>query len=349
MIIKKNSISVHCSYFGDNYGDTLFVVEMLKFLESTGVDAQDVCLPFASERVVSQVGLVKKGFVNFLRSEKVIFAGGGYFGEPSKGKLFWNLRFLLRHGVVILGSLLLNKKVIVTGVGVGPISSSINRFLIRSLFNRATRVLVRDKDSLAFSVNTLGVKKCELSSDPIISSAINTKFITQNKDIKNVGIHLPMLVDSVALQTMAKELKHLQDKYNFQYVVFLDFYKPNFNNLIEKHLVQLNVRYTNFQYDGVKSLSTTLGNFDFVITTKLHVGIVTTSYGIPAFSLYVHTKTPKYYNLIKKGNWCKAFYDFEEGDFERFINSIKNDIVVNIPKDVINSSKDNYLVIKDWL
>jgi len=349
--MKKNKelLSVHCSYFGDNFGDTLFAVEMVRFLLNQGIERDSIVLPFSSTRALEQSGVHKSGLLNFLVSKKVIFAGGGYFGEPESKKLLWNLRFLKRHGLVILGSLLLNKKIIVSGVGVGPISLRFNRYLIRKLFNKASKVIVRDPESFLYCKDVLKITNCKLGSDPIISTAIEKKVQSQVSQQKTIGVHLPMLKDSDELYAMAKELSVLQKNNDINYIVFLDFYKPSFNNIIEHHLNEKNVKFDKFSYDGTSSLEVLLSKLDGVITTKLHVGIVSTSLSIPAFSLYVHSKTPKYYKLIEKSSWCKKFTDYQYGDFGSFFDSVLDGERVCIPKDVVNKSLVNYVEISSWL
>lgn len=351
MFLKKKYISVHCSYYGDNFGDTLFAVEMSNFLQNEGINKEDIVFPFSSKRAMEQSNVSNRGLWKFLRSSKIIFAGGGYFGEPSTGKLLWNLRFLKRHGFIILLSIIFNKEIIVTGVGVGPISYLFNRYLIKKLFNKASTVVVRDPDSLKYTQNYLGIEKCILGADPIINTAIS-KYdnLCKTKYKKTtIGIHLPMLHDHIVLNKVAKDLKVFQNDKNVDFIVFLDFFKPSFKNLVEDQLNLYGIDFKKYSYEGTESLEKFLCKLDGVITTKLHVGIVSTCFNVPAYSLYVHDKTPKYYNLINKSEWCVNFFEYNESSINNFLDFVYSKSRFEIPEEVFVKSKSNYSLISKWL
>lgn len=347
-IADTEYVAVHCSYFGDNYGDTLFVIETVNYLVQNGVPRDNIVLPFASKRVLEQVGVSKTGLFNLIKCKYVIFSGGGYFGEPGTGVFKWNLRFLLRHGLAIFMTGIFGKKTIVSGVGVGPISFSFNRKVIKWFFNKASFVSVRDTDSYNFCINRLGLSNCILSTDAIIYPTNKISFKRLDRDKKVIGVHLPMLNDSKTLEEISISLKKAQDSFGYEFILFLDFYKPSFVNPIEKHFSNLDVQYKTYSYDGANELTKFLSGLDAVLTTKLHVGIVTTSLGLPAFSLYVHDKTPKYYKLINKLSWCSKFEDFNPVQLYCFFDFINNNENFSISDEVVGKSKLNYDLIGKW-
>ena len=101
----------------------------------------------------------------------VVFAGGGYFGEPNFGLLKrfrWQRRNRKTH-LNWLSDYSLAKKAIF-GVGVGPITFPSYRRAARRLFIEADPVYVRDRESLIYAKQyNLNADKVRLGTDLALS------------------------------------------------------------------------------------------------------------------------------------------------------------------------------------
>ena len=156
--MSLKSIALHASYYGDNFGDTLFVKQYVKYLSEN--HDLNISLLFPSKRVLNEVnGLaVRSGFMGVFRSDAIVFIGGGYFGER-KNKVFeWHVRFLVRYISVAIMALIAGKKIFFVGVGAGPLSYRLTRYLVRSVLNNSSGFVARDRVSYNFLKN-IGVKE----------------------------------------------------------------------------------------------------------------------------------------------------------------------------------------------
>src|SRR5690554_5036992 len=108
---KMKKVALHGSYYGDNFGDTLFVIEYINWLkELQGYNNDNIFLPFAGDRVRDLVEVSNfAGIKSIYKSDVVVFIGGGYLGEPSKRVGIWSLRLIIRHLSVGLLALLFRK------------------------------------------------------------------------------------------------------------------------------------------------------------------------------------------------------------------------------------------------
>jgi len=80
-------------------------------------------------------------------------------------------------------------------------------------------------------------------------------------------------------------------------------------------------------YAGPDNLFKTLQKLEYVITAKLHIGIVSISFGLKVLSIAHHSKTTRLYKQIGREDWC---IDRKQVNFSDINNGI----------DKLMSSKD---------
>ena len=151
----KKLIALHGSYFGDNFGDRLFVELFIDWVnEIENITSENIVLPFANSRIRESVDCSQtKGLKAIIKSSCIIFIGGGYFGEFKPNSLIWNMRLLIRHLTIAIYAAIVRKPYIFIGIGAGPLSNIFPRKLVTYVCNKSEKVVVEVEKSTFFCLN----------------------------------------------------------------------------------------------------------------------------------------------------------------------------------------------------
>jgi len=156
----------------------------------------------------------------------VFISGGGTLFQNATS----NHSFLYYIGLVWLAKIL-RKKVMIFAQGFGPLSGRINRFLARSILNKADLITLRDKDSLN-SLKGLGVTK------PAIKLTADPTFCLRFASLKNTrplfGIVLKQLPRKEDYQILAKAIDWVVQTYKYS-PIFLLFHPGRIWSLEHRH------------------------------------------------------------------------------------------------------------------
>lgn len=308
-------IALQGSYFGHNFGDVLLLSLYRKWVREV-VDCE-VVLPLAADEAVENVGADMGGFRHLFRTNGLIYAGGGYFGEPpgSHSQIRrWAVRNFFRHipsGILVSS---LGHPVAIIGVGAGPLSHPVFRSSVKRLVERAAIVAVRDEESYQF-LRSIGVDRqdVEVTADAALTLSvedipegkiepIEARFPTNNL----VGVHLPCPpAASAHVELVLNEVEALLDQYrDLEIVVLSDNIAYDPAALAERVAVGHRDRVHVARYRDPWTLVALLSRLRLVITTKLHVGIVATAVGTLPLSFPYHHKTKRFYRQIGRSDLC---------------------------------------------
>lgn len=363
----NRKITLHGSNFIDNFGDSLFVVYFNKWLKKNGdVEAENIILPFANERVRSLVKVSDaKGIFGLLKSNKIVFIGGGYLGERPNKKFIWNIRLLIRHLSVGLLAVLLKKPFIFIGVGAGPLTYSVTNKIVVFLCNKSEKVVVRDEESYKYLVN-YGVKMGKITStaDSIllldqsdVDEYWNNKYKRKLSNDNNVnttyiGLHLQASSrkqDKIKL-IISELKKYCSNLKSYKIVVFNDTYKKEPDNKL------LNLVYEEFDKEQVMNIEylkpnqliALINNLNIVITTKLHCGIVANCLGKYTLSVSVHDKTVRLYRQLQLEERNVSINDYEKGMLIKMLLEFDENkkYYNNVPESIkeLAARNQNYLI-----
>jgi polysaccharide pyruvyl transferase WcaK-like protein len=343
-------IAIHASYFGDNFGDTLFVIQYVEYLKSIGYKEDEICLPFAGSRMRSYLNVSKIKHIKAIRkSDKVIFIGGGYFGERSTQKAIWHVRFWIRHISVALLAIFFNKKYMFFGVGAGPLTNPISRILSKVVIKSSEGFHARDIKSFNF-LNSLGLQdKISLVADSLICYDKHKK---PNEKKKRILLHLPLLEGwHGPIEGMLRSLYNkVGDSYEI--IVADDFYKPSFNKISYKIAKNIFQNVTLEEYSSPTSFLKLINSSEIIFTVKLHVGILGLASGSKVISTYVHEKSLRFYNQIGLSNVCFNFNNISNqmDDFNQVVNDVvDNKIDFNLPSEILEKSRLNFVLLESFL
>lgn len=356
-----NKIALHGSYYIDNFGDSLFVVYFYRWLkEVKNIEDEDIILPFANERVRKLVNASNtKGLKALLKSNKIVFIGGGYLGERPNKKLLWNIRLLVRHLSIGLFSILLKKPFIFIGVGAGPLSNPISRKLTVFLCNKSEKVIVRDEESKKHLLD-YGVKedKIKETADSILllkESDVDKYWDEKYKNELNhndsakttyIGVHLQASSNKIEkLRTIIEDIdKYCKEQNSYKIVVFNDTYKEKHDSTaIQLFLERFSKdKIINIDYINPDQLIGLINNLDIVITTKLHCGIVANCLGKYTLSISVHDKTTRLYKQLGISERQILIDDYKSGNLIEMLSDYgkvkTND---NVPQKVRQLAEEN--------
>lgn len=291
-------ISVIGALWTDNFGDILLADLYTRSL----IEDKEISLSFPNigKKVAIELGVSCGTFDDFMKSKSVFFIGGGYLSEPPKNKTKWALsRFKL---IFVYGFLarILRKKYYILGVGAGPVKTKLASIIIKIFCNGATKIVVRDQ----YSFDTL--KRIGVNQNISISFdyALKLKESYVHKDSQNMrGIALHLTSKQPILNKFIT--KYLLESRKYDDIWFIEDHPGEYervrnnNDDISKLIGDKLI-----PYSGYLSMLDTIDSFKFVLTSKLHVGILAAIFEKKICSFPYHDKVKQFYKEIGFDNNC---------------------------------------------
>lgn len=320
--VLKN-IAMFGALWTRNFGDVLLADLFKAQVESSGATA---IFPTASEQVCKDLKTERGGVKSLIKSDAYLFFGGGYLSEPPKRVLKWAVSRYFRIFFYADLCRLLGKKYYVIGVGAGPCTSRITRFLFKRFCSNAKDIVVRDDESYK-TLRGIGVKNGITVACDFALKVKNKNFLRVENKVEKTALHLtskqPLLNDEI--------INYFLGNSEFD-LWFVEDHPGEFERVcaVNKELVSL-VGDRVVRYSSHNSFVETIGNFDFVVTSKLHVGIISAALGKKICSFPYHGKVINFYNSIDRSDLC--FQDKSTG-VEEHIKKCRNSLKVTLPENV---------------
>lgn len=347
----------------DNYGDFLLyyaaVNKASKVREDLEIISADVSETYDEYITVNR----ETKYSAILNCDAALLAGGGYFSEPPTRKLYWNLRYLIKHAFPLL---LLNSKRIpyaILGVGAGPMSYPFTRYITKKIFNKASTVSVRDEESKEF-LKSIGVKN-EISVVPDWVMGMDTEELVRENEsrkikeiIKNfdqhekIYVHLTTKNDerNPGMEIVIQDLiKYSEQNSNARFIIGCDQSRESQENRAKEIVDRFSPdKVMFFPYSGPWMLSSMLNQIDMVVTDKLHVGIVGTRLGKFVISVPYHTKTLRFYNQLGLSDRSKMLKEISKEEVYKLMSNYENKDIKNLAS-IIKQSKTNYNLLEKYI
>lgn len=173
--MKSREADLHILCFGHlggrNFGDELMLSGLLKNIRSgkssLTVATPSGTLPAWAQEKASAVSLRPFQLLKALyASDVLLVCGGTAFHDAFLPARHFKFRLnLLMLTALYLTTRLMGKKLLLVGIGVGPLKRPLTRFLARIAFGCAAMITVRDQSSWNDLVGLNGSKKPELTHD----------------------------------------------------------------------------------------------------------------------------------------------------------------------------------------
>jgi polysaccharide pyruvyl transferase WcaK-like protein len=343
----KIEIAIHGSYYARNFGDTLIISIIVDWVKEIYPDST-INLPFCSsdEEAKEIMGSNEYLIDPTLKNSKVlIFGPGGYFGQPNFSFLrtnYWFLRNYKRH--LFWNNRLFAKDIpyFIIGTGVGPLTNFFFRNKVRKLFSKAKLVAVRDITSFNYLKQwNVDMSNINLTTD-VALSVENSKINNKSKGL--LGLHFP----GTTLNNYNKSdlfLSFLKIINNDFEIVIIEDGPGQYHTKDEKSIYNKIRRSNDFnvdvlEYNNPKVLIENLAKLDYIITSKLHVGILGYALKKQVLSIPLHQKTVRFYKQVKREDFCMNVVDISLNTLLETFELLKNTPVSeNIMFKVSNNTK----------
>lgn len=341
--MRKQIISLHGSYFGNNYGDTLLVCLFAEWLKEICPDYV-INLPLANEKKTKDLPDGKTGIFNLLRSRFLVYCGGGYFGEQPKNTNKWARRNFVRHGIIGIIAIVFRIPYAIIGVEFGPISSKWFRRFCVYLAKKSHTIVVRNIESKRY-LEHWGVDNVLLSADAVLS--LSDIVAPLQSTTNNIIVHIPGINNSPSQynELVKSIIQCIEERKELGRLLFINdsfsnIYQTKSYKLIFELLDAHKIPYSILPYTGYKHLIELINSNKYVITTKLHVGITAAALNKRPLSFWLHPKTKRLHEQIGNANYCYpinttcSFYNiltdyFSQSDQYILPDYIKNQALLN--------------------
>ncbi len=359
------NVYIHGSFMNDNYGDFLLYDISERIVKSNVRETDCVYSSNVDKTYDTYVPVERRSkFSAIFESDLAIFTGGGYFGEPTSHKIYWNVRCLWKHLLPAFLIALRGTPYAIIGAETGPLSFGLSRMLMKYIANHAEVVSVRNDESREF-LKSIGVKGKVLVKPDLVMGAnpemllrdLNDgqeeiiRKIEEKKlvDKKIIVLHLTSNPDSVAMESIIGDIKRFKDEQDVFYIIVCDQGRKKQNEramILSKRLSDCDRMVV--KYDGPWLLSQVLNLADATITDKLHVGIVSTLFRKEVISVALHPKSIKFYRLINRREWTMPLSDIRTGDVYNKMKKLKFE-GIKLKGKVFEEARGNKKLLENFL
>lgn len=351
---NKHIISLHGSYFVNNYGDILLINIFYNWIKERFPGVQ-VNLPLVNKKKILEMPEpTTTGIINLLQSDCLVYCGGGYFGEPPNNKGRWSVRNFYRHAVIGILAVVFRIPVAIIGVEIGPLSKRWFRRVVLKIVRKSKIVIVRNQESEVF-LRKYGINNAKVTADAVLTLNQQVKEEPQFPRGNYIVLHLPgykqskkaldffvsSLCDSIHLVGEAPLFIFLEDSPG-QYG---DYYESLFSLIAQKGF-----KYTVVRYTGIRGVLNTIKGSMAVFTTKLHVGITAAAYNRKVFSIYAHPKTLRFHSQIGNQAYCISLSQLNEFiEIKPRITRFLESQTPVLPDSVLSSAMKNRIELESFL
>ena len=355
-------VIIHGATYSTNFGDVLFAYLFFnklneikdvsaEFLEMPKYGIQKFCADSVGYRSNSS-------FFRQLNADALIMMSGGYFGEnvsSFKNSLKRYLQYVLPARLFQI----FRKPVYIIGVGGGPLISSFLRKSCVRMLNRSKYISVRDEETKNYFVEYGVTKPIIVTTDT--AQVINSDLLRHFPDNDNNSLVVEgrkyiffHVVDKEKVDARISEVivpavnEFLANHKDYDIIVGNDEIISAYRiRELETYKKIMEGRKKIVKYENIFMLCKLLDVMDFVITPKLHVGIVSAALGKSVVSFPIHReKTERYYRQIGEAersiHMQKVTTDIAYNLIERYY-----DKPIQLNKEIRNLANYNLSVLED--
>lgn len=295
-------------YYGfHNLGDELLLKETINIFEKFVPKKNIKVLSYQiNETKIAHgiEGISRNKFFKILKeiylSDMIVGGGGSMLQNiTSNRSLFYYL-------AIINIALIMNKKVILLGNGIGPISGKFQNKIVENTLNRLDYLHLRDKESYN-SINGESKKHIDLGSD----LAFNTKFNKIASKRNRVVINLRSCENIIKVQEVIKQfIEYLEDK-GFE-TLLLSMQRGKDDQVLK-------VIGNTYNYDSVDDITNEIASSRVIIGMRLHSLIISAALNIPFIGLSYDPKVRAFCNEME----VPYFDNLEEINISDLINKFE--------------------------
>jgi len=349
---KQGSVVLHGAYKGDNFGDTLLLAVMGRFLMRRGYQ---VYVSNCCERSLEYLDGAFHYDPNMPMDEvrALVLGGGGYLGEQPQNKLRWHLRCIVRHMLFTLKFVRARKKVGIIGVDIGPLSFWPSRVILKRLLAGVDVICGRNDESVEF-VRSLGADDSRIHSVADLALVVNELEVDELEQAdsyltskRRIVIHPSFgIEESRAMKQLADLIReHGYLGEGCELAIMADRDDDATNAKVDEWASYLNVgKDLVYRYQGPWNTCALIRDSSVVVTNKLHTAIVASAFGKGVISLAKHPKNDRYFKQIGRPELNIPLGQFDLSQCEKLIREMYlGDLQpIELSEDVLNRARVNF-------
>ena len=129
-------------------------------------------------------------------------------------------------------------------------------------------------------------------------------------------VHLLTVKFDLRYKTVCEDIiRFFKKNKNLSVVSLIDFYKPGFVDWSGNFLRSSGIAVDTYRYSGINNLISMISSSVFIVTNKLHCGIVAVTQEVPVVSIGAHEKTTRFFRQTNCDLQNTLLDYYEEGDF----------------------------------
>lgn len=357
------NILIHGAINSSNFGDVLFAHIFYKVLNTD----QNIVPLFLSEGRYGISDFNRKelnyskniSFSDSLKADVLVYMSGGYFGDDKKS-LKASLRRYIRYFLLGIKFVKRKKPIIIVGIGGGPLYGKLCLNAAKRIMNHASFISVRDNLTKDYFICE-GVKKqilvtadtaltIESFSVPKLDPTISNEIFNAIGEKKILLVHIPNTVDgdkSVLEKIIPAVNLFIEKNQDYGVIVCRDcqaYTNIEFSDCFRHIRTQYKYPY---DYYSAFQLCALLNRVDLIVTPKLHVGIVGSTFGKSVISVPLHSsKTKRFFNQINESDRCIQMTEATVDRVYRMMEYFK-DKSIEIPDAVKKDAEKNLDILRN--
>lgn len=336
--IMRELTALHGAYYPNNFGDVLILAIQSKWIKE--ITKKDVVLPFATEIYRKTIeSSYLKGIEGLKASNKLVYGAGGYLGEPMIRKWEWGFKFFKKH--VVPAEYCNFKKIdyAIISPGFGPITNLFTRSEVIRICKHSKIIVLRDIESKNYLVQYgIPEDKVIVTADVALSLTkddIPNDSVERIKDIfagstnLKYGVHVGADIDSSKYGDKAQMIlddciKFFNENKHITPVLIKDNKNPAQKKAVDYLKDHIENNCVVYQHEDIWDTCALLAECEFVLTNKLHIGIVSYALGNTPLSFPYHPKTIRFYKQINQESLCTPILNIEDGTVLDTLNRTVN-------------------------
>ena len=313
------SVAIVGPYIMHNFGDDLVGAVLTHFLQEQ-FHAQ-VLLPSLSQQNCHWLGIpaVATNRDAILTSQAILIGGGGILGDSGVSA---HNGYLLSAGKAALFGRIARRRVIVSGVGAGPLARRSSRILCRTICDLVSAIGVRDRASAQFLVREMGVSPTKVVLGSDVALLWPKAFQVAQQRLNTIGVQFDAWTYSSAQENpfFADIIKCLVDFCNARAEEVTLVSNASRATQLHHHLEYAP---RSLHYSLLPSFLSRLSGLRAILTSHLHLAIAAFAARVPCYSIYVKEKTKRFYEQIGRTERAIDIASAKPVEVERLLNSVQ--------------------------
>ncbi len=228
---KKFKVMISGYYGFGNIGDEAIITAITESLRKREPDISFTVLSSRPELTSKALNVNSIGRLNIfsiikelLTTDLFISGGGGLMQDVTgPGSVTY-------YGGLITLAQMMNVPTMIYAQGIGPLNIGFNKKMVKNIFNKTTRITVRDSFSMQDLIN-MGIRenKIQVTADPVLLlEGVDKKHVNNILMGSGIDPHIPIIGISIRpwhswyerqLKAFISVLYQLAKKYNFQILI----------------------------------------------------------------------------------------------------------------------------------